>query len=77
MSDKAPRVEMTEAEPETAPESVANSLTLDAFCRNIAQSIPAETLSVFYTTEIAAGRSRGTFDEFAKRLHDFQNAALG
>jgi hypothetical protein len=73
MDEKTIKVRDIATDPATEPVQ----LTLDAFCRSVAQRIPAETLSVFYTTETAEGRSRATFDEFTNRLQDFMNAPLG
>jgi len=73
MDEKTVRVRETAPEPAPGP----TLLVLDAYCRSVAQRVPAETLSVFYTMEMAESRSRATFEEFDNRLHDFMNAPLG
>jgi hypothetical protein len=64
-TDSAPEAPATEAQP---------SVTLDDFCVRISETVRSpELIAGFHHVERAAGRLRGTFDEYKTRFDAFRN----
>ena len=66
------------SKPEVAPEATeiveTPSMTLDEFCLRLSETVRSpELIAGFHHVERAAGRLRGTFDEYSTRFDAFRN----
>jgi hypothetical protein len=64
-------------EPAPQPVEPPSQVSLETYCRSVANRIPVETLSLFYTLESQGNLSQNTYEGFETRLQELMRSPLG
>lgn len=63
--------------PAPQPVEPPSQVSLETYCRSVANRNPVETLSLFYTIEAQKESQLDTYEGFEKRLQELMHSPLG